>query len=74
MAQLKDLLVNGDARVVGKIYGTATNADNANKVNNLTVQTAVPQNAKFTDTTYESKAAASGGTAVSLVTTGEKYT
>lgn len=27
-----------------------------------------------TDTTYESKAAASGGTAVSLVTTGEKYT
>lgn len=29
---------------------------------------------KFTDTTYESKSAASGGTAVSLVTTGEKYT
>jgi hypothetical protein len=28
----------------------------------------------YTDTTYESKAAASGGTAVSLVTTGEKYT
>lgn len=28
----------------------------------------------LTDTTYESKAAASGGTAVSLVTTGEKYT
>ena len=28
----------------------------------------------WTDTTYESKAAASGGTAVSLVTTGEKYT
>jgi hypothetical protein len=27
-----------------------------------------------TDTTYESKAAASGGTDVSLVTTGEKYT
>lgn len=27
-----------------------------------------------TDTTYESKTAASGGTAVSLVTTGEKYT
>lgn len=34
----------------------------------------VPSDAKFTDTTYESKAAASGGTAVSLVTTGEKYT
>ena len=29
---------------------------------------------KYTDTTYESKAAASGGTALSLVTTGEKYT
>ena len=34
----------------------------------------VPADAKFTDTTYESKTAASGGTAVSLVTTGEKYT
>ena len=29
---------------------------------------------KFTDTTYSSKTAASGGTDVSLVTTGEKYT
>ena len=29
---------------------------------------------KFTDTTYTSKTAASGGTDVSLVTTGEKYT
>ena len=29
---------------------------------------------KFTDTTYTSKTAASGGTEVSLVTTGEKYT
>ena len=29
---------------------------------------------KFTDTTYSSKAAASGGTDVSLCTTGEKYT
>lgn len=34
----------------------------------------VPANAEFTDTTYESKSAVSGGTAVSLVTTGEKYT
>lgn len=34
----------------------------------------VPSNAVFTDTTYESKTAASGGTDVSLVTTGEKYT
>lgn len=38
------------------------------------VEKDVPSNAVFTDTTYESKSAASGGTAVSLVTTGEKYT
>ena len=69
MASLKDTIITGDLRVVGSIYGTA---ENAKKVNNLTVETAVPANAKFTDTTYESKAAASGGTAVSLVTTGEK--
>lgn len=43
-------------------------------VNGHTVNSDVPANAKFTDTTYESKAAASGGTALSLVTTGEKYT
>lgn len=39
------------------------------KINGATVGSSP----KFTDTTYESKAAASGGTAVSLVTTGEKY-
>lgn len=33
----------------------------------------VPSDAVFTDTTYESLAAADGGTDVSLVTTGEKY-
>lgn len=38
------------------------------------LEKSVPSNAVFTDTTYESKSAASGGTAVSLVTTGEKYT
>ena len=37
------------------------------------IEKSVPANAVFTDTTYESKSAASGGTAVSLVTTGEKY-
>ena len=35
----------------GKLDKTAT-AVNASKVNNLTVETAVPANAKFTDTTY----------------------
>jgi len=39
-----------------------------------TIAKSVPSDAKFTDTTYSSKAAASGGTDVSLVTTGEKYT
>lgn len=34
----------------------------------------VPSDAVFTDTTYTSKTAASGGSEVSLVTTGEKYT
>ena len=43
-------------------------------VNGKTVETNVPANAMFTDTTYESKVAANGGTDVSLVTTGEKYT
>lgn len=34
----------------------------------------VPSDAVFTDTTYSSLPAASGGTSLSLVTTGEKYT
>lgn len=45
---------------------------NADTVDNHTVATDVPANAVFTDTTYESKTAAAGGTDVSLVTTGEK--
>lgn len=47
----------------------ADHAANADKVSNHTVGTDVPANAVFTD----NKAAASGGTDVSLVTTGEKY-
>lgn len=39
-----------------------------------TLAKSVPADAVFTDTTYESLSAADGGTAVSLVTTGEKYT
>ena len=45
----------------------------ARAVNGHTVLADVPSNAVFTDTTYESKAAASSGTELSLVTTGEKY-
>lgn len=48
------------------------NGGNSSTVNGHTVNSDVPANAKFTDTTYSSKTAASGGTDVSLVTTGEK--
>lgn len=51
-------------------YNPSTNDLSITKINGV----AVGSSPKFTDTTYESKAAASGGTAVSLVTTGEKYT
>lgn len=66
--------------------GTTTSASGATGTSGTTVQvvTGVTKDAAghvtgitsgaATDTTYESKAAASGGTAVSLVTTGEKYT
>lgn len=61
-------------KFIGNLQGNADSATNASKINNHTVNADVPSDAKFTDTTYESKAAASGGTDVSLVTTGEKYT
>ena len=44
------------------------------KSSGYTIAKSVPSDAVFTDTTYSSKSAASGGTDVSLVTTGEKYT
>ena len=44
------------------------------KSSGYTIAKSVPSDAKFTDTTYSSKSAASGGTEVSLVTTGEKAT
>lgn len=43
------------------------------KVTSYSIEKSVPSDAKFTDTTYTSKPAASGGAAESLVTTGEKY-
>lgn len=42
------LVVTGDARFVNTIQGDISG--NASTVNNLTVETAVPKNAKFTDT------------------------
>lgn len=64
------------------VLSTTANASTASSVDivagsNVTV-TPDASNHKITiaatDTTYESKSAANGGTAVSLVTTGEKYT
>ena len=138
MAVLKDLIVNGASRFIGKLTAskakigdetvttingvTVGSSPKFTDTNNAVTQTATSTNAdyevlfsvtadnttrtegarkysnlkfnpstgnlqatqlngvtigsspKFTDTTYESKSAASGGTAVSLVTTGEKYT
>lgn len=48
MAQLKDLIVTGDARVVGDIYGDITG--DAATVNGKTVGVNVPSDAVFTDT------------------------
>ena len=48
-------------------------AGDSTTINNHTVNSDVPADAKFTDTTYESKTAVQNGTDVSLVTTGEKY-
>lgn len=50
------------------------NGGNASTVNGHIVKSDVPEDAKFTDTTYTSKSAVSEGTDVSLVTTGEKAT
>lgn len=75
--------VNQNAFSTVKVAGTSLAADS--KTDTLTITagsnitlTPTASSDSFsiaaTDTTYESKTAASGGTAVSLVTTGEKYT
>lgn len=74
-----------DSSGTGDVVGPASSTDGHVAVFNgtggktikdsgFTIGKSVPPNAVFTDTTYESKTAASGGTDVSLVTTGEKYT
>ena len=55
-----------DATLTITQNGTSKGTFTANASSNVTIA--------LTDTTYESKSAASGGTAESLVTTGEKYT
>lgn len=52
MAQLKDLLVSGVARFLGIVYAKSFNGDLIGKVNNHTISSDVPENAKFTDTVY----------------------
>lgn len=80
MAKLIDL--DGLAYFYGKIkamlaekLGKNDTAINASKVNNLTVETAVPKNAKFTDTVYEHPAThpASMITGLSTVATSGSY-
>lgn len=61
-----------DANKSVKYAVSAGSANNAAKVNNHTVESDVPSNAKFTDTTYTNKLPVDGGTDLSLVTTGEK--
>lgn len=46
---------------LGNLVGNATSATNAATVNGLTVQTAVPKNAVFTDTTYGNASTSAAG-------------
>lgn len=65
---------SGDAVIKNKPASLPANGGNASTVNGHIVKSDVPEDAKFTDTTYTSKSAVSEGTDVSLVTTGEKAT
>lgn len=49
------------AKFVGSLQGNADTATNATKVNNHTVESDVPANAKFTDTTYPAATASVDG-------------
>lgn len=49
------------AKFVGALQGNADTATNATKVNNHTVESNVPANAKFTDTTYPAATASADG-------------
>ena len=68
-----DSVTMDDATVGNLVVNGALSVTNNLQVNTIN-GVAVGNSPKFTDTTYSSLAAASGGTAVSLVTTGEKFT
>lgn len=63
------LVTAGSGDMLKSVYDTnddgvvdlASQADNEDRVNNLTVETAVPENAVFTDTTYEKATAEKDG-------------
>lgn len=75
-----EVLLSGTADNTTRTEGARKNSNltfNPSTGNLQTTQlngVTVGSSPKFTDTTYSSKTAASGGTDVSLVTTGEKYT
>ena len=63
-----------NGQFVGPLTGTASgNLTSSSSLNAAKLTGTIPASC-YTNTTYESKAAASGGTDVSLCTTGEKYT
>ena len=66
LAYTSDIPTVNNGTLTITLNGTSKGTFTANQSGNSTIA--------LTDTTYESKAAASGGTAVSLVTTWEKYT
>ena len=65
--------VKPDGRTISVTEDGTITAFDADKTNGHTVNTDVPEDALFTDTTYENEPAVQGGTDVSLVTTGNKY-
>lgn len=69
---LENVENTADADKNVKYATSAGSANNAAKINGHTVESDVPSDAKFTDTTYTNKSPVEGGTELSLVTTGEK--
>lgn len=72
--KLSDLTNDSGYITIGSVgNGTLTITQNGTSKGIFSANQSGNASINLTDTTYESKSAASGGTAVSLVTTGEKY-
>lgn len=65
--------VKPDGRTISITNDGTITAFNSLSTNGHTVAKDVPQDAKFTDTTYNNVPAQQGGQDISLVTTGNKY-